>query len=108
MALTLEEWSWVATIVSSAVNIVLVTVSTLVAVYVYRWHRESARIESSRKLQDDLQYFNALVLGNEDLQALAVETHPWGSITKDDVIRMYRHFIWLNIANTMFDANARG
>jgi hypothetical protein len=105
---TLQEYSWVAQIISSIVNILLVGVSTSVAVYVYRWHRESAKVETIRRLSEDLRHYNELVLSNEDLQELATENHPWGKLQKDDIRRMYRYFTYLNIAVNMFEARARG
>jgi hypothetical protein len=104
---SLQEYAWLAQIVSALVNLLLVSISTGVAIYVYKWHREVARLETSSRFQEALRSYNELVLENDEMQDLTIQTHPWGSLEKTEVVRMYRYFLWLNISVALYDAKIR-
>jgi hypothetical protein len=105
--MTLQETAWLAQIVSGAFSIVFVGIMAMVAVSVYRWHRQNAKIETTRRISEDMRHYNQLVLASDELQALAIETHRWGTLTKEEVIRMYRYFIYLNISVSAYQARLR-
>ena len=103
----LQDYSHYATIISGITSIILLTVSSIVAIFVYKWNRENGRIETTRKLSEDLRHYNELVLHNEDLQELVSKSHRWGNLEKEGVIKMYRYFILFNIAFSMYEAKKR-
>ena len=84
--MTLQEYSAIATIAASVATLVFIGASTVVAIFAYRWHVENAKIETTRKLAEDLRYYNDLVLSNEDLQQLVAASHRWGSLSKEEVL----------------------
>lgn len=105
--MTLEEYAHIARIITSFVSVFILAISAVVAISVYRWYREKEKIDTARKLAEDLRHWNELVLANEDLQEIAAATHRWGHLKKEDVIRMYRYFVLFNVAHSLFEANKK-
>lgn len=100
----LQEYALVARIVSGISTVVLLAVSASVTVLLYRWHRESSKMESSRKMNEELKTYTQMVLESEDLQELEIKSHRWGKLDKNDVKKMYRYFILFNIAYSCLEA----
>jgi len=73
----------------------------------YRWQRESSKIDTVRKLHDDLSSYTKLVLENEDLQELEAKNHRGGTLTKGEVVKMYRYFLLFNSSYSIFEAGSR-
>jgi len=106
--MNLEQASAVAQIVSSVLTAVLTGVGAYAAWFAYRWNRQNAKIEAQRRLSEDLRHYNELVLSDPTLQKYEAEHHPWGTITQNEVIQMYRYFILLNIYVNLWEAWLRG
>jgi uncharacterized membrane protein len=105
--MTLEESAQIAKIITSLVSVFLLTISVIVAVSVYRWQRHKEKIDTARRLAEDLRHYNELVLKNEDLQEIAAASHRWGHLDKKDVVRMYRYFVLFNVALSLFEAKGK-
>lgn len=72
-----------------------------------KWLRQSAKVEARRRLSDALRQYNGLVLGNKDFQQAERDGHPWGTLSEEEVVRMYRHFLKLNLAVDLWEAMRR-
>ena len=105
--MTLQDAAHLAQIVSGIAQVLFLTVSTTVAVLVYRWHRSNAHIEAERRLSEDLRHYNNMILEDEELQDIEVENHPHGNLDRDGVKRMYKHFIRMNISMNLWEARRR-
>ena len=103
----LEDYAHIATIVSGVSTVILLAISTGVAYFVYRWHRESSLVINHRQIQEDLRHYNFLVLENKDLQKLEGQRHRWGKLDEDDVVKMYHYFIMLNISYSAYECMKR-
>jgi len=104
----LETLASISKIVSSIASVLLLGVSVTVGIFVYKWQRESSKISCIQKLHDDLRFYNQLVLENDDLQDMEVKLHRWGTITKDEVKKMYYYFILFNVTYNSYEAANRG
>ena len=105
--MTLSEWESIAKIASSVATVLILGVSATVAVFLYLWQRQAARIESIRKMQDNYRYYNQLVLDNPDLLEYERLNHKWGNLSSDEVKKMYRLFIKINMYYSNYDAGLR-
>ncbi|MEE9337489.1 MAG: hypothetical protein V3U87_05370, partial [Methylococcaceae bacterium] len=99
--MTLEDY---AKIVTSIGTILILCISVIIAFLLYRWQRESSKIDTVRKLHDDLSSYTRLVLENEDLQELEAKNHRWGALSKEEVVKMYRYFLLFNSSYSVFEA----
>jgi uncharacterized membrane protein len=102
--LTLSDWADIARIVTSIASVLVLAASATAAVLVYRWQRKLARIEATRKLNDDNRAYNLLVIENEDLQSLDAQRHRWGQLENSDVKKMFSYFILVNISYNLYEA----
>ena len=105
--MTLEDYANIAKIVTSVGTVFILCISATIAFLLYRWQRESAKIDTIRKLHSDLLAFTQLVLANDDLQEMEAKNHRWGTLTKKEVVKMYRYFILFNSSYHIYEAGSR-
>jgi hypothetical protein len=105
--LTLEDYANIAQIVGGIGGVVIAAVSAAFAWFGYNWLKLSARVEARRRLSDALRQYNELVLQSPDFQKSEAAGHPWGPISEADVVRMYRHFLTLNLSVDLWEAMRR-
>nr|VFJ58915.1 MAG: hypothetical protein BECKDK2373C_GA0170839_106830 [Candidatus Kentron sp. DK] len=90
--MTLEQISQIAGIISSIGTVIILAISATVAVLIYRWQRESAKIEAFRRLSEDRWQYNQLVLdlflNNENLQESVSKSHGCEHLEKQDIIEI--------------------
>lgn len=102
----LEHYANTAKIVTSFASVMVLSVSATTAIYIYLWQRKSARIEATKKLNDDLREYNMLVIKTLELQELEASSHPWGDrkLEISEVKKMYYYFILLNVSYNLYAA----
>jgi hypothetical protein len=105
--LTLADYSNIAQIIGGVGGFIVAVVSAAFAWFGYKWLKQSARVETRRRLSDALRHYNELVLATPDFQKSEAQGHPWGTISETEVVRMYRHFMTLNLAVDIWEAFGR-
>ncbi len=100
----LKDFAAIAEIITSVATVLILGTSATVAVMLYKWHRDTAKISNNRLLNENLRHYNELMISNEQLQDLDIKRHRWGNLEKDELIMMYQYFIYLNLTQSAFKA----
>lgn len=92
--MTLESISDVFAIVGSVA-------AATIALQVYFWTRRSEKNNQRRHSNNEMQTYNLTVLQDDKLLQMEADNHPYGEIGVEDARKMYRYFVWINIADNM-------
>lgn len=105
--MTLQDYAALAQIITSIVGLFIATLSAVATWYGYKWIRLNAKIETRRRMSEALQHYNELILASSDWQKAEESKHPWGTLSQDEVVKMYRYFLLLNMSVDMWEAHLR-
>ncbi len=102
--LNLDDWVKIAKIVTSVGSVLILAISTWIAYSIWKLQRDLARSSAISLHVEQMRHWNLLVLENTDLQEFESNHHSWGELSRNEVKKMYRFFILLNVLHSQFSA----
>lgn len=89
-------------------SIVASVATVFVALWVFLWTRRNEANNQLRHGNNEMQSYNLTVLGDDRLLEMEAENHPFGEIELEDARKMYRYFLWMNVADNIRRASKAG
>ncbi|MGH1439399.1 MAG: hypothetical protein ACRBBR_04730 [Cellvibrionaceae bacterium] len=101
----LEDWANIARIITSIASLAVLCFTAYIAWSVKKWQIDAAKSNVSSQTTEHMRQYNMLVLSDPDLQDFEAKTHPFKDLSRNNIKKMYRYFILLNVQHSRFIAN---